>query len=448
MTETSQPSSPTDTPTTTTSGQKKRSRATAEQLAILEDTFAVNVSPNSKLRAQLSARLNMTERSIQIWFQNRRAKVKHLQKKAEIQAQEDAIKSSSLYHRHSLTPGYYPRSAMAYHRPSLPPRMTFPRSYSTDMSSAYAMRPDMTPSPYNVPGWAPVWPADSNRMTPHTLQNYSAVPHPPSQDHLSRTATPISVDDGSYRLAFMSEPPNPHDVALALGNHSQSMGPELPTEVTSSPATVNTLGSTTALPPALALSGQPFTAFSLTIGTWHRMKLQQADLLCSFDLSERTLSWHISDSGHCFKAEFSFDNVTSIKYNLCEDGVSALMTVELSHPPMFFMDSNDMGTISWIQCSDFTENTQASQCLQHTVKGVAQSLRQELLAIITADKRLEDITQMMPPGMPYLDTTIYQTAAAPPNFPTTSASLSAPEYAWPGYTADPALAHPFGNVNT
>jgi Homeodomain len=66
MTDPSQPSlDPSETSSVVSpSSQKKRSRATAEQLAILEDTFAVNVSPNSKLRAQLSARLNMTERRL------------------------------------------------------------------------------------------------------------------------------------------------------------------------------------------------------------------------------------------------------------------------------------------------------------------------------------------------------------------------------------------------
>ncbi|ORY20187.1 Homeodomain-like protein, partial [Neocallimastix californiae] len=53
-----------------------RSRATPEQLAILEATFEKNTSPNSKLREALAEKVNMSERSIQIWFQNRRAKVK------------------------------------------------------------------------------------------------------------------------------------------------------------------------------------------------------------------------------------------------------------------------------------------------------------------------------------------------------------------------------------
>ncbi|OAD01867.1 Homeodomain-like DNA binding domain-containing transcription factor, partial [Mucor lusitanicus CBS 277.49] len=55
---------------------RKRTRATPEQLAVLEKTFNVNPSPNNRVREQLSRELGMSERSIQIWFQNRRAKVK------------------------------------------------------------------------------------------------------------------------------------------------------------------------------------------------------------------------------------------------------------------------------------------------------------------------------------------------------------------------------------
>lgn len=50
---------------------KKRQRATPEQLVVLEEAFTVNPSPNAKMREQISAEINMTERSVQIWFQNR-----------------------------------------------------------------------------------------------------------------------------------------------------------------------------------------------------------------------------------------------------------------------------------------------------------------------------------------------------------------------------------------
>src|SRR6478735_9769143 len=78
---------------------RKRTRATADQLSVLEDTFAVNVSPNSKLRKQLAEQLQMSERSIQIWFQNRRAKVKHMQKRAQMQMHQASIRAQ-LYQYH------------------------------------------------------------------------------------------------------------------------------------------------------------------------------------------------------------------------------------------------------------------------------------------------------------------------------------------------------------
>ncbi|CAO3636234.1 unnamed protein product [Mucor hiemalis] len=80
---------------------RKRTRATPEQLSVLEKTFNVNPSPNNRVREQLSRELGMSERSIQIWFQNRRAKVKNIAKK------------SSMLHDETLRMQYYASSAAA-----------------------------------------------------------------------------------------------------------------------------------------------------------------------------------------------------------------------------------------------------------------------------------------------------------------------------------------------
>ncbi|KAL1924943.1 uncharacterized protein VTP21DRAFT_4597 [Calcarisporiella thermophila] len=72
--------------------QRKRTRASPEQLAVLEDVFATNSSPNSKIREMLAERLGMSERSVQIWFQNRRAKNKLLHKRALL-AEQEALRS-------------------------------------------------------------------------------------------------------------------------------------------------------------------------------------------------------------------------------------------------------------------------------------------------------------------------------------------------------------------
>lgn len=49
----------------------KRQRATQEQLATLELEFNKNPTPTAATRDKIAQDINMTERSVQIWFQNR-----------------------------------------------------------------------------------------------------------------------------------------------------------------------------------------------------------------------------------------------------------------------------------------------------------------------------------------------------------------------------------------
>lgn len=50
---------------------QKRQRATQDQLVTLENEFSKNPTPNAATRERIAAEINMTERSVQIWFQNR-----------------------------------------------------------------------------------------------------------------------------------------------------------------------------------------------------------------------------------------------------------------------------------------------------------------------------------------------------------------------------------------
>lgn len=79
---------------------QKRQRATQDQLATLELEFNKNPTPTALVRDRIAEEINMTERSVQIWFQNRyvlecsqggfivanpstrRAKIKNLAKKS------------------------------------------------------------------------------------------------------------------------------------------------------------------------------------------------------------------------------------------------------------------------------------------------------------------------------------------------------------------------------
>ncbi|KAJ8103940.1 hypothetical protein POJ06DRAFT_293654 [Lipomyces tetrasporus] len=93
----------------------KRQRATTEQLAILETEFSINPAPNGKTRLRIADQINMTERSVQIWFQNRRAKIKLLAKKSiETGGDTDLIPDSMKHYLAVQSTGPGSSSSSAY----------------------------------------------------------------------------------------------------------------------------------------------------------------------------------------------------------------------------------------------------------------------------------------------------------------------------------------------
>jgi hypothetical protein len=50
---------------------QKRRKATQDQLRTLEEEFNKNSAPTTTVRKRIAEDINMTERSVQIWFQNR-----------------------------------------------------------------------------------------------------------------------------------------------------------------------------------------------------------------------------------------------------------------------------------------------------------------------------------------------------------------------------------------
>jgi hypothetical protein len=61
---------------------KHRRRTTRAQYKVLEKVFLENCKPPAGLRRQIASKLGMTPRSVQVWFQNRRAKMKTQQSKS------------------------------------------------------------------------------------------------------------------------------------------------------------------------------------------------------------------------------------------------------------------------------------------------------------------------------------------------------------------------------
>jgi hypothetical protein len=78
---------------------KKRKRVNAQQLAVLEEYFAVDPMPNTLVKLKLAETLGMSPKRVQIWFQNKRARLKKgEQKKLQELQQRHAASHLLTYH--------------------------------------------------------------------------------------------------------------------------------------------------------------------------------------------------------------------------------------------------------------------------------------------------------------------------------------------------------------
>jgi len=62
--------------------KKKRKRADAAQLKVLNETYARTAFPSTEERAELARKLDMSARSVQIWFQNKRQSMRQTSRQA------------------------------------------------------------------------------------------------------------------------------------------------------------------------------------------------------------------------------------------------------------------------------------------------------------------------------------------------------------------------------
>jgi hypothetical protein len=82
------------TSTTSALGKQRRRRATPKQLRVLEKVFALEPFPNAQLKKLLSDRLDMTVKSVTIWFQNKRARLKKVDTGSSEEGDEETSTSN------------------------------------------------------------------------------------------------------------------------------------------------------------------------------------------------------------------------------------------------------------------------------------------------------------------------------------------------------------------
>ncbi|KAI8062058.1 hypothetical protein BDF21DRAFT_369480 [Thamnidium elegans] len=461
---------------TSTAPVRKRTRATADQLSVLEDTFAVNVSPNSKLRKQLAEQLQMSERSIQIWFQNRRAKVKHMQKRAQMQMHQASIRAQ-LYQYHQQQQQQQQHQHQQHQQPPILPMQPYPYYYNNRLAASNTPRAQsvdavhfqnnnrpmihqpvlqqqlFTPASSVPP---PMYPYSNSWLQlddmPLTRQSMPPQVYPydfthdqngldfPEYLHGQASPSPSPLHKQQQNIPTLISVPDAGPTAIlatSTNSNTQSTSPtpsspdstrqntidpsnlmigkeELVVKSEHNPLITTTTTTTHSIKEQEDEDEEPkdlyLSATTLTIGTWHRLKMHETDLVCVYRPDTRTFAWHIVDGGCHFKMEVTQDAVSSIEFILDENEALADVHFDISEPPLFYMESTttmkqkkddqEVTTPVWVQCSDFTEGKQASRFFRHTLKGLSHHMKQELLALIHNHEETRRLVHFIAPTYP------------------------------------------------
>ncbi|KAF9911285.1 hypothetical protein EC991_004183 [Linnemannia zychae] len=395
----SSPSLSASSPTSTTS--KKRTRASAEQLAILEDTFLTNQSPNSKVREVLAKKVKMSERSIQIWFQNRRAKVKQAQKRTEL-VQQEAMKAQ--YLSNCAAAGIPPQPLYAFNTPVAGGVKPFPmgghlhpaalaraplaraNSYDAARSSAVQARMAQTGLGINVPGAG--GPGLWNGQPPFGIQQpghpgFAFRPNVPQAMGAAARGVKRSFDGVNGPLSAGAVP-KPLHFPGAVGADGLPEG-------IASPDMMFAAGM---VPTASQIPTMPtFNCDNLAIGTWRRMSTSNTDLSCFYCPSTRIMTWQIIDHAARFKMTFPLSSISRIEYYEV-DPMYSQVDFDLIEIPQFFMETvSEDQQRDWKKCSDFTEAKQATLVMRHTIHGLSSALKMQVMSLTIAYPPLQAITQ-------------------------------------------------------
>ncbi|KAI9256645.1 homeobox domain-containing protein [Phascolomyces articulosus] len=320
---------------------RKRTRTSPNQLAVLENTFAVNPSPNGRMREQLSRQLAMTERSIQIWFQNRRAKEKNL-------ARRTCIAQNRIWRMQQLAAEAASNACQQHN--SKDPQMYYYYYY-------YYYNQQQTASSSN---------SNSSNSNPHTMFAHPPPPPPPPPPTQLR--------------AHSMEPGTTLQQTQAQQQIRHQRGATMP--ILSTATTADEWSPTDVFQSYPVLSQHGFSIDTLEIGTWKRVMLQPNDLQCYCDMVQRNMTWVIQDGSYSFKMTFELDAVQAIQLEpVTNDRIEIQLTLDekKSNTMAFYMHDPLNG---WTQCRDFTQDKQATSEKIHRLSGPALNIWSEWQSLL------------------------------------------------------------------
>jgi hypothetical protein len=327
---------------------RKRTRTTPQQLAILEKSFSLNPSPNNRTREQLAHQLGMSERSIQIWFQNRRAKLKNQAKRSMTHMRDSVLHVQQQYAANAAAAACQ--------------TIAFQQGQESIDSNLYYY----------------YYYYYFHQQQQQQRANAGSMPPPPPPSVTNRGGTPTnSIPDLTVSASTSSSSITSDSRRIHHEKRSQSVGPypyyhrrtATPTPPYERPSS---LGPSVNYTPPMALYHQsvimeeqqryPFTTQTLQIGSWKRV----CDIQCQLDLGARTLVWLVGDEQRGFKIEISLNLIQFIR-------ISGRYQISfyINNPGFIKFYMGDSGE-EWTQCHDFTQDKQASIQNLHVLEGTSQ----------------------------------------------------------------------------
>lgn len=151
------------------------------------------------------------------------------------------------------------------------------------------------------------------------------------------------------------------------------------------------------------------SASSLSIGTWYRFRLHASHLMCLYDSGQCSFIWYVTDNIYHFKMQIPLISIRFIEF--VRNSLSARHTDQtefyqkqsdvhfyICQPPLFYMrclSSKDTDSEHWVQCSDFTEEKQASNHFKHTIKGEAEAIRHDILQLCQVHECIRKLVQFI-----------------------------------------------------